>query len=161
MTEQPEIRIWISATCSGAPGYGGWAWVMQWGGELRGQAGGERRTTRERMDVAGLVAALQSVAADGAVPLVLQSANARLVRSANALRVETPSEDADLWNKAAAMLASRTGPVTMVLTPPVPGVKDRFTFVDAWAAFGLEKVKNTGAFTAPIPKSNLRNFPPH
>ncbi len=159
MTEQPEIRIWISATCSGAPGYGGWAWVMQWGGELRGQAGGERRTTRERMGVAGLVAALQSVAADGAVPLSILSANASLVRAAKALRVEAPSEDADLWNKAAAMLASRIGPVAIVLTTPAPGVKDRFTFVDAWAAFGLEKVKNTGAFTAAIPKSNLRNFP--
>ncbi len=153
MSAEPEITIWISAACTGSPGYGGWAWVALGGPETKGQAGGDRRTTVQAMAAAGVAAALQG--APGSAPVLIRSESGYLVEGVP----RPPFDEEPGWLKVGALLHTRAGPVRAELAKPVVGQKGAFTFVDAWAAFALEKVKTTGAFSAPIPKSNLRNFP--
>ena len=152
MSAEPEITIWISAACTGSPGYGGWAWVALGGPEIKGQAGGDRRTTVQAMAAGAVTAALQGAA--GSAPVLIRSESAYLVEGV----ARPPFDDQPGWLKAAALVQARAGPVRAELSKRVVGQKGAFTFVDAWAAFAQEKVKTTGAFAAPIPKSNLRNF---
>ena len=153
MSAEPEITIWISAACTGSPGYGGWAWVALGGVETKGQAGGDRRTTVQAMAAAAVAAALQGAA--GSASVLIRSASGYLVEGVG----KPPVEDEPAWAKVVALLKARAGTVRAVVEARVVNQQDRLTFVDAWAAFALEKVKTTGAFLAPIPKSNLRNFP--
>jgi hypothetical protein len=57
------IRIWLEISHHGPFRMGGWAWVREAGGEVTGQAGGERRIEAERAALAGLAAALEGVKA--------------------------------------------------------------------------------------------------
>jgi ribonuclease HI len=60
------LEVWTDGACSGNPGPGGWAWATRDG---RQAAGGDARTTNQRMEI---MAALEAVRAlDG--PLVVVS----------------------------------------------------------------------------------------
>lgn len=56
-------RIYTDGACSGNPGPGGWAWAIAPDGVVHG-AGGEARTTNQRMEVRAVLEALR--ANDGA-----------------------------------------------------------------------------------------------
>lgn len=51
--------IYTDGACSGNPGPGGWAWAVAPDGERHG-AGGERRTTNQRMEVRAVLEALRA-----------------------------------------------------------------------------------------------------
>ncbi len=171
MTQAPSIDIWTVALCSGALGYGGWAQVTTAGGVVKGAAGGERRTTRERMEVAALLSALQSVTdVTAPAPVRIHCDSDYVIETikanvgdwrANGWRSDGagPAENRDLWEKAAGLFRKRTGPISIVRTKSAPGGADQLGFVTAWATFAQDKVKGVPAFTAQIPKSNLKNFP--
>jgi ribonuclease HI len=54
------IEVYTDGACSGNPGPGGWAWAVAPGGEPRG-AGGEARTTNQRMEVRAVLEALRAL----------------------------------------------------------------------------------------------------
>ena len=63
------VRIWIAASHDAAHRNGGWAFVRA-GDEPQGRAGGERRTTRARVALAGFLAALKDLPAGGPLAVV-------------------------------------------------------------------------------------------
>jgi len=55
------VRLWIAAAHDPAHKNGGWAFVQADGELVTGWAGGDRRTTRARMALAGLAAVLKDL----------------------------------------------------------------------------------------------------
>jgi hypothetical protein len=127
-----SVRIWLAATHHAAFLNGGWAFVWVDGAERRGAAGGERRTTREKMAAAGLAAALRDL--PKGAPVVLHAAAA----------------DGPLLADAVSR-ADR--PIQLVRLAPDP--KTPLAFAAAWADLAGDKAKMSGAFNATIPKPNL------
>jgi hypothetical protein len=129
------VEIWVHALAVPEPGYGGWAYVMRDGDALAGAAGGGRMTTAQDMLLMAVLEALRKVAADRPV----------LVR-ANLLPDEASAE-VGLWRRLQAR----------------PGVSFRCAdhpFVKAWADEGQKQAKTRGAFSAAIPRTNLKAFRP-
>ena len=148
------IRIWLEISHHAVFRVGGWAWVRADGVSVSGHAGGDRRSDTERAALSGLVAAIGQ--APGPQPTLLHTSSdlvaaiPRRIKAAQAGE-DPPADNLDLWAKAMTLLA--TAPVTIVRSPPTPG--GPAAFAAAWAEFALGKAKGKGAFTAPIPKSNL------
>jgi hypothetical protein len=155
------IRVWTCAAVDPVYASGGWASLRQVGGELTAFAGGDRRTSVSRMALAGLAAALKGLprigkAAPAAIEIHTPSPElARLPHRLATLRTaggpDAPSEDLDLWAEIAAAAAGRTLSIARAIVEP----RTPMAFVGAWADFARDKAKTDGAFTAPIPKSNL------
>jgi hypothetical protein len=155
MTSEP-LRIWARAAHHKAFKCGGWAYVRA-GGELTGQAGGERNTRPERMALAGLVAALKDLAVG---PVAVELGDAALIRAARKVAAgqaftedEAPTEDLDLWAQLATALKGRAA--TFNLGQPTGFAGDPGGFAQAWADLGMDKAKAAGAFASAIPKPNL------
>ena len=55
------VVIYTDGACSGNPGPGGWGAVLSWGGEERTLAGGETKTTNNRMELMAAIKALESL----------------------------------------------------------------------------------------------------
>jgi ribonuclease HI len=106
------LEVWTDGACSGNPGPGGWAWATRDG---RRAAGGEARTTNQRMEI---TAALEAVRAlEG--PLVVVSDSTYVV---NCFRdgwwrgwldrgwvtsAKKPVVSRDLWEPLVALVAER------------------------------------------------------
>ncbi len=58
-----EIVVYTDGGCSGNPGPGGWAYVMQWDGQESRASGGEAATTNNRMELRAVIEALKAVGA--------------------------------------------------------------------------------------------------
>lgn len=142
------VRIWIAATHDRAHRNGGWAFVRDEDPRI-GWAGGERRTTRARMALAGLAAALRGAPA-GPVAVTAPAADAQVLGALLTPPEEPPSEDLDLRAELAKLLAGRAWTLAAASGPGTPTA-----FAEAWADFASEKAKAGGAFTAAIPKPNL------
>lgn len=56
---QDEITIYTDGACSGNPGPGGWAAVLSYGEHRREISGGEPATTNNRMELMGVISALE------------------------------------------------------------------------------------------------------
>jgi ribonuclease HI len=56
-----RIHIYTDGACSGNPGPGGWAGLIQDGGTTREISGGFARTTNNRMELYSVIAALESI----------------------------------------------------------------------------------------------------
>jgi hypothetical protein len=143
------VRIWLAATHHAAFLNGGWAFVRAAAGEVAGAAGGDRRTTRARMALAGLVDALKDLPA-GEVVLHVAPEDAALLAP---LFGAEPPPDADpaAYAPLVAALASRKARLVRLADP----AGTPLTFAGAWADFASEKAKSTGAFRSAIPKPNL------
>ncbi|MCP5404731.1 MAG: ribonuclease HI [Pseudomonadaceae bacterium] len=62
MTTHPDIiDIYTDGACSGNPGPGGWAYLMEWNGREREASGGERFTTNNRMELTAAIEALNAL----------------------------------------------------------------------------------------------------
>ena len=59
-TDAP-ITVYTDGACSGNPGPGGWAWAAAPDG-VPSAAGGERRTTNQRMEIQAVVEAVRTMA---------------------------------------------------------------------------------------------------
>lgn len=53
------VTIYTDGACSGNPGPGGWGAILQYGAHEKEIAGGERNTTNNRMELTGVIRALQ------------------------------------------------------------------------------------------------------
>lgn len=149
----PEpVRLFVETTYHPAFRYGGWAFVREAGGAVVGQAGGERNTSAQRIELNALIAALQGVS-PGSVAICSQSPGvirtARLLAAPPAAGSDAaPMDDLELW--AQALAASRGRPLTI---GAAQGQAARF--LQAWAEVGQDKAKGQGRFVAAIPKPNL------
>lgn len=56
-----EITIYTDGACSGNPGPGGWGAVLMYGSAVKEISGGERLTTNNRMEIMGVIRALESL----------------------------------------------------------------------------------------------------
>ena len=144
------VRIWIAAAHDPAHRNGGWAYVRA-DGELTGRAGGERRTTRARMALAGLAAALQDLPPGVGPAVVAPRPDALVLHTLVGPPAEPPTEDLDL--RAALLTALAGRPWTLAIGDPKGATP--LNFAAAWADLASEKAKMGGAFVNAIPKTNL------
>jgi ribonuclease HI len=146
-------RLFVETTYHQAFRYGGWGWVREVAGALSGQAGGERNTTAQRIDLMALIAALQGlppgdVAIHSASPGVLAATKLLAAPPARGSD-EAPVEDLDLWAQALAGVRGRALIAKAESTGPAAA------FLKSWAEVGQDKAKGQGRFSAAIPRPNL------
>lgn len=55
------ITIYTDGACSGNPGPGGWGAILQYGEHTKELSGGEKLTTNNRMELTGVIRALQAL----------------------------------------------------------------------------------------------------
>lgn len=144
------MRIWIAAAHDAGLGQGGWAFVRD-GAEPSGWAGGERRTSRARMVLAGFAAALKDVPAGEALRVVAPEAEARVLHGLLKPPAAPPDDNPDLRATLAKALAGRA----WTLAVGDPKGPTPVAFAAAWAETAAAKARSGGAFTAAIPKTNL------
>jgi ribonuclease HI len=149
-----SLRIWLEVAHHGAFRIGGWAFVRQGAGEVRGSAGGARRIDQEQASLMALGAALSDLPPEADVELRTTSAAVLGIpgRIAAAEAGETPPLDnLDLWAQASTALR-RIRLVTR-LADRTPGGPT--AFAAAWADLARDRAKDKGPFAAVIPRSNL------
>lgn len=56
-----RVSIYTDGACSGNPGPGGWAAILIYNGREKELSGGESRTTNNRMELLGVISALQAL----------------------------------------------------------------------------------------------------
>ncbi|MBC7545745.1 MAG: ribonuclease HI [Candidatus Sericytochromatia bacterium] len=57
----PDVEVFTDGACLGNPGPGGWAAIMRAGGHEKVLSGSEVHTTNNRMELMGVIQALQSM----------------------------------------------------------------------------------------------------
>ena len=55
------VDIYTDGACKGNPGVGGWGALLRYGGRIREIYGGERLTTNNRMELMGVIRALEAL----------------------------------------------------------------------------------------------------
>ena len=55
------VEIYTDGACSGNPGPGGWGAILRYGGREKELSGGEAQTTNNRMELTGVIAALEAL----------------------------------------------------------------------------------------------------
>ncbi|MCQ2463912.1 MAG: ribonuclease HI [Clostridia bacterium] len=56
-----KVNIYTDGACSGNPGPGGWAAILEYNGKRREISGGERETTNNRMELTAAIQALSAL----------------------------------------------------------------------------------------------------
>ena len=64
-----QVTIYTDGACSGNPGPGGWAAILRYGEAEKVLSGGEAQTTNNRMELQGVIHALQALKEPCAVEL--------------------------------------------------------------------------------------------
>jgi ribonuclease HI len=59
------VEIYTDGACKGNPGAGGWGALLRYGGRTREIYGGERLTTNNRMELTGVIRALEALKRPG------------------------------------------------------------------------------------------------
>ena len=54
-----HITIYTDGACSGNPGPGGWGAILDYKGQRKELSGGEAETTNNRMELTGIIRALE------------------------------------------------------------------------------------------------------
>ena len=55
------VTIYTDGACSGNPGPGGWGAILMYGPHKKELSGGERQTTNNRMELTGVITALEAL----------------------------------------------------------------------------------------------------
>ena len=71
--ERPSIVIYTDGACSGNPGPGGWGAILMSGNHRKELKGGEAHTTNNRMELMGVIAALEALKFPSEVELFTDS----------------------------------------------------------------------------------------
>ena len=56
-----QVTIYTDGACSGNPGPGGWGAILQYGQMQKELSGGEPQTTNNRMELTGVITALEAL----------------------------------------------------------------------------------------------------
>ena len=67
------VTIYTDGACSGNPGPGGWGAILQYGAVQKELSGGEAHTTNNRMELTGVITALEALKQPCAVELYSDS----------------------------------------------------------------------------------------
>ena len=67
------VTIYTDGACSGNPGPGGWGAILMYGGFQKELSGGEAHTTNNRMELTGVITALEALKEPCAVELYSDS----------------------------------------------------------------------------------------
>lgn len=67
------VTIYTDGACSGNPGPGGWAAILDYNGRQKEMSGGEAETTNNRMELLGVINALEALKEPCAVELYTDS----------------------------------------------------------------------------------------
>ena len=67
------VTIYTDGACSGNPGPGGWGAILEYGGKEKELSGGEAMTTNNRMELMGVITALEALKEPCAVELYSDS----------------------------------------------------------------------------------------
>lgn len=59
--KKKTVIVFTDGACSGNPGPGGWAALLQWQGEEKELTGGESHTTNNRMEMRAVIEALNAI----------------------------------------------------------------------------------------------------
>lgn len=68
-----EVTVYTDGACSGNPGPGGWAAVLRYGAAEKELSGGEAETTNNRMELTGVIRALEALKEPCAVTVYTDS----------------------------------------------------------------------------------------
>lgn len=55
------VILYTDGACSGNPGPGGWAAILQWNGHVKELSGGEPETTNQRMELKAVIEGLKAL----------------------------------------------------------------------------------------------------
>ena len=67
------VEIFTDGACSGNPGPGGWGVILRFRGEQKELAGGERKTTNNRMELMAAIVALEALKRPARVEITTDS----------------------------------------------------------------------------------------
>ena len=110
-----KVTIYTDGACSGNPGPGGWAAVLQYGDKTREHSGGEAQTTNNRMELLAAISALELLKEPCEVALYTDSQylcnaiNKGWLKGWKAKgwkRKEGELKNPDLWQRLDALLAT-------------------------------------------------------
>ncbi|MBQ7465274.1 MAG: ribonuclease HI [Oscillospiraceae bacterium] len=103
------VTIYTDGACSGNPGPGGWGAILEWNGVEKALSGGEAHTTNNRMELLGVITALEALREPCIVALysdskyVIDALEKRWVYGWQARgwkkADKTPALNADLWQR--------------------------------------------------------------
>ena len=68
-----NVTVYTDGACSGNPGPGGWAAILRYGPAEKELCGGERETTNNRMELTGVIRALEALKEPCAVTVYTDS----------------------------------------------------------------------------------------
>ena len=68
-----HVTIYADGACSGNPGPGGWGAILEYSGKRKELSGGEAQTTNNRMELTGVITALEALKEPCAVDLYSDS----------------------------------------------------------------------------------------
>ena len=112
-----KVTIYTDGACSGNPGPGGWAAVLQYGDKSRELSGGEAQTTNNRMELRAAISALELLKEPCEVDLFTDSQYLCNAVSKGWLkgwkakgwkRKEGELKNPDLWQRLDALLTTHT-----------------------------------------------------
>ena len=107
------VKIYTDGACSGNPGPGGWGAILMYGGHKKEMSGGEASTTNNRMELMGVISALEALKEPCQVELytdskyVADAINLGWLKSwlkHNWRRKEGPVKNPDLWQRLLPLL---------------------------------------------------------
>ena len=112
--EKEKVTIYTDGACSGNPGPGGWAAVLLAGSHKKEISGGERETTNNRMELLGVISALELLKRPCEVELftdsqyIVNAINKGWLRSWKAKgwrRRDGELKNTELWQRLDGLLA--------------------------------------------------------
>lgn len=107
------VKIYTDGACSGNPGPGGWGAILMYGGHKKEMSGGEASTTNNRMELMGVISALEALREPCQVELytdskyVADAINLGWLKSwikHNWRRKEGAVKNPDLWQRLLPLL---------------------------------------------------------
>lgn len=112
-----EVTIYTDGACSGNPGPGGWGAILQYKGQSRELSGGEKETTNNRMELSGVITALNALKEPCTVDLytdsqyIANAINKRWLAAWKAKgwkRKDGELKNVDLWQELDRLLSIHT-----------------------------------------------------
>jgi ribonuclease HI len=117
-----QVTIYADGACSGNPGPGGWGAILEYNGSRKELSGGEKQTTNNRMELTGVITALEALKEPCRVELysdskyvvdALQKGWAASWRKKGWIKADKkPALNPDLWKSCSTSRKSTRLPAT-------------------------------------------------
>ena len=108
MSVMKKVTVYTDGACSGNPGPGGWGAILEYNGTERELSGGEENTTNNRMELTGVITALNTLREPCKVDLytdsqyIVNAVNKGWLKSwvkSGWKRKSGPVKNVDLWQE--------------------------------------------------------------